>query len=388
MTITTLKDILGRKFRGASIDDVQGISNYSLFGEAATNLLSAIDPYETVRHSEVNLFQDVNDYAAPATLKGKKILDIRRQVRRRDDFFQTFTEDFDRDKEEETFSVEFDEGTKFLRIEKDVSNAIGVSDLEDDNYTAGSGVSNITEDTILYAENDGKSIRFDVSSGTSLIEWNGDSTINLSTHTNKSSFFLWVYFPDSSLVTSLTLRIGSSSANYYQITGVIHRGTIRTGWNLYRFNWDGVADSGTTDEAAIDYMRLAFVTTSADTDIRIGRLSSKLPAPYEIVFYSNAIFTDTTGVTFRTQPTVDSDIMYLEKEAENLFVYECSVLIAEDLQRSEEALKFYTHLHGDNQKEGLYAQYKRDKPSETQRPQSRWYRPLNRRFDQWKNTRL
>lgn len=376
MTLTQLKNVLERKFRGASLDDVEGISDYSIFEEAGSNLLSHLDPYETVRHSEVNLFNDVYDYAAPSDLKGKKILDIRPQARRssEEDFRQTFTEDFDRDKEieNEWFSVEFDEGTKFIRVNKSVSNSIGVSDLESGNYTAGSGVSNISEDTILYHDSS-KSIRFDVTSGTSLLEWNGDTTIDLSDHTQKSSFFLWVYYPDASIVTSLTLRIGSSSANYYSITGQIHFGSVRTGWNLYRFDWNGVADSGTTDETIIDYMRLAFVTTANDTDIRIGKLSSKLPTPHEIVYYSNCIFRPASGSTWLTIPTADTDVINLEIEAQNIFMNECCVLIAEGLTHEAEAQKYYTALHGDEQKTGLYTEYKKDKPSEVIRPSSKYY---------------
>jgi len=382
VSITILKNSLGRKFRGASLDDVQGISNWTVFGEAANNLLSAIDPYETVRHSGLNLFQDVNDYTPPADLKSKKVIDIRKQVRRQDDFRQTFTEDFDRDKEEETFSIEFDEGAKLLRVERDVSNSTDVTDLESGNWS-GSGATSITEDTILYADNSaGKSIRFDVTTGFPYLEWNG-TAIDLSDHTNKSSFFMWVYYPDATAVSGVTLRVGLSAAAYYQMAGQIHKGSKRTGWNLYRFDWNGATETGSVDEENIDYVQVKFTVLVADTDLRIGRLSSKLPSPYEVVYYSNCLFTDSTGTTFKTIPTSDDDLLLLEKEAENIFFYECCSIIAEDLQRDPDASKFKKKLSGDPEKPndggGLYGQYKTDKPTEKIRPQSRYYRtPIKR----------
>lgn len=393
LNITQAKAILGRKFRGASIDDVQGISDYTLFEEAAANLISRIDPYETVRTSELNLFNKIYDYASPSDLKGKKVLDLRPQVNRQpsDDIRQTFSEEFDRDKsfENNWLSVEFDEAAKFLRINKSVSNSVTITDLEDDNYTAGTGVSNIVEDTVLQA-GDGKSIRFNISSGTSLIEWNGDTTVDLSEHTNRSSLFLWVYWPDSSLITSITLRFGSSSSAYYEATGTIHRGSIRTGWNLYRFDWNGATESGSTDEDNVDYIRLAIVATSADTDIRIGRLSSKLPSPHEILYYSNALFRPSSGSTWLTKPTAETDIVNLETEAQNLFLGECEVLIAEDLQRDEEAKKFRIKLGIDDlgvlTGGGLYGDYLRDKPSEAQKPLTKWYSLGRRRSSNWKQT--
>ena len=383
INVTQLNNIIGRKFRGVNIDDVQGISDYSVFEEAGNNLVARIDPFETVRKSELNLFNQIYDYSAPSDLKGKKILDIRPQGARNGvDFRQTLTEDFDRDKEfqNEWFSVEFDEATKFLRINKDVSNSIGITDTESSKYTAGTGVSNVTEDTILKL-NGTKSIRFDASSGQNLLSFAGNA-IDLTAHELKASLFIDVYYPDSSLITSLKVRIGSSSANYYEITGTIHFGSIRNGVNTYRFDWNGATETGTVDIAHIDYVRYELTTTSADTDIRIGKLSSKLPTPYEVVYYSNALFRPLSGSTWLSKPTTDTDLLNLETDAQNLFIYEVCVIIADDMQYETEAQKFRTHLGidglGQMTGQGLYGLYKKDKPSEAIRPSTKYYTPFRR----------
>ena len=98
-TLTIIKASLARKFKGASLDDVQGLSDWSLFSEAASNILSVIDPYETVRLHRFNLFTGVTEYSPPADLKGKKLIDPAPQDGEQgEDFTQTYTKEFRRDR--------------------------------------------------------------------------------------------------------------------------------------------------------------------------------------------------------------------------------------------------------------------------------------------------
>lgn len=374
LTINQIKNRLGRKFSGASIDDIQGVSDYTLFVEAANNLLSKIDPAETVRKNRLNLFKEIYDYTAPSDLKRRKVIDIRPQTGRNtsDNFRQAYIEDIDRDKNDKTFSVEYDEGTKFMRIvDRTLTGAIQVTDSDSDNWTAGTGVSNITEDTVNYSEG-GKSIRFDVSSGQNLLTWAG-TAVDLSDHTNKSTFFMWIYLPDSSIISSIKLRVGSDASNYYEITGSLQRGSVKDGWNLYKFEWDGVSDAGTTDEENVDYVRLEITTTSADTDLYIGVVTSKFPYPHEIVYYSEALFKSSAG-TYLSIPTANTDVLQLDSDAENLFFYECCELAASDLGDTESMIKFDLLLNGDGNESGLYSEYNTDQPSEAIRPQTQYYK--------------
>jgi len=368
MNITTTKDSLTRKLRGASIDSVQGISDYSLFKEAAVNLLIELNPAETIRHATLNVFDGIYDYTPEADVKS--LADIRPQTYGRssyDNAQHLYMGAFDRNKGNELneFSLEYRDGSKLLRYARDVGNSIVVDENTDDNWTAGTGVSNIAEDTIIYAENS-RSLRFDISSGSNLLTWAGTSTKDLSKHTKRSSFFRWIYLPDASIITSIKVRVGSSSANYYEITGQIHFGTIRNGWNLYRFDWDGVTDSGTTDETVIDYVRLEIVATSADTDIRIGKMFSKIPTPREYVYYSNYLFRSATG-TFKETPSTDTDIINLDIDSENLYVYECARIAARELQNAELKDEYTSWLYGDAKTVGQYARYKASKPSEVKK---------------------
>lgn len=362
MNITAVKDALPRKLHGASLDAVQGISDYSLFKEAAVNIISKINPRETIRRATVNIYDDIYDYAPETDLKS--IADIRPQNYNRsvyDNASHLYLGEFDRRKTEQDndFSLEWMDGNKLLRYARDVGNSIVVTETIDDRWTAGTGVSNIAEDNDIFSES-GLSLRFDVSSGSNLLTWAGTSASHqkdLDAHKLRSSLFMWVYYPDSSLITSLTLRIGSSSSDYYEINGSIHFGSIRTGWNLYRFDWNGVTETGSVTETAIDYVRLALVTTDADTDIRIGKLYSKLPQPREYIYYSNYLFRSSTG-TFKEAPTTDTDIVNLDIDGENIFLTECARIAARELNNGELKKQYTEELIG------LFEQYTSGKPSE------------------------
>lgn len=381
MDITELQTRLGRKFRGASLDDMQGITNYSVYKEAASNLLSKIDPYETVRHTRFSVFQDILDYAAPDDLKGKKIIDLRPQDNRAgEDYYQTFTKEFDRDREIYKTSVEYIDGNKVIRLKAPGKGSTRVDQTESTTEWTLDGVaSGITVDKVIRLDNS-DSFRFDAASGTTYIEAGvaaAMTQLDLSAHEDISSFFRKVYIPSgASTITSLTLRIGSASGAYWEITGEIQFGSWKNGVNIVRFDWEDATETGTPDSENIDYERLTFVTTAAIADVRVGPLYSKLAHPYEIPYYSSYLFTDSTGATWKEAPTAVEDLVVLEKEAENIFFYECCVIVAEDLSMDEDAVKFRKKLGidemGDMTGGGLYGDYKGDKPGEALRPQNRY----------------
>lgn len=382
MNIETLLAQLARKFRGASLDDIQGLSDWSLFGEAATNLLSEVDPYETVRLYRFNQFGGVYDYEAPEDLKSKKVIDPRPQDGRHGrDVEQTYTKDFDRDKEwdDDKVSVEYQDGLKILRLSEQGRGSASVDTVGlITGWSAAGGATALAVDGIQRLDNS-DSLGFNLGALGGYVENSSLSLINLGDHEDVASEFRLIYLPEISQLTSVTLRLGSSSADYWTLPGVPHLGEYRIGVNLVRFDWYNAASTGTPDSEVIEYERLTFVTTNTLNGVRIGPLWSRLPAPWETPYYSNCLFRSEAGAWLET-PEDNTDIIQLEKEALNLFFYEVCRLIAEDLSLDEEAAKFYTKLYGNPPKStGLYGQYKEDKPTEKLRPHTKYIQLRNRR---------
>lgn len=386
MNIGQIKAQLGRKFRGSSIDDIQGISDYSLFTEAGKNVMSEIDPYETVRLHRFNLFTGVTEYAPPTDLKGKKIIDPAPQDGRAgEDYTQTFTKEFARDEREYKISVEYEDGAKVMKVRGPGKGKGLIFDNTEAlaGWTAAGGASGLEIDSDIRLDGS-DSLRFDLGATGGYVENAANSEVDASVFEDSGSFFRKVYIPSgASLITSITLFIGSSSGNYWTIVGTPHFGSWRNGVNLIRFDWASAgADTGTPDSDAIDYERLTFVTTAAIADVRVGPLSVRAPHPYETPYYSNNIFIESG--TFLATPedaTGDKDAVniILEEEAVNIFFYECCRIAAEDLSLDDEAEKFEKKLYGvPGKSTGLYAQYKEDKPTEKLRPQQK-YIDLSRR---------
>jgi hypothetical protein len=383
MDIETLNNNLSRKFRGASLDDVQGITNFSIYGEAASNLTSRLDPQETMRLYRFDVFQDIRDYGAPDDLKGKKVVDPAPQDQRNgEEFSQTFLKEFRRDEEFGKVNVGFLDGEKILRVATSGKGSSTIGQTADAADWAGSGgASTPIVDEVVRMDNS-DTIRFNLGAAGGTVTGNFDDEVDVSEHEDIGSFFLKIYFPSTPSITSITLRVGSSATAYWSMTGVAHTGSFKKGVNIVRFDWSGATEVLVPSSAAVDYEQLIFVTTAALTGVRIAPLTSKLPWPFETPYYSNCIFTDVDGNTWKDIPTVTTDLIVLEKEAQNIFFYECCMLIAEDLTLDDEATKFKFKLYGDPQKAndngGLYAQYEKDKPAESLQPHSYYMKFRNR----------
>lgn len=386
MTIGEFNNRLARKFRGASLDDIQGISDFSIYSEAAGNVLSKLDPYETVRLHRFTVFDGIEEYSPPSDLKGKKIIDPAPQDGGLgEEYNQVYTKPFRRDGAFYQISVQSVDGSKVLKLRGPGKGSSRVDDTTSiTNWSAAGGATNLELEQVITLDNS-YTLRVDLGATGGYIENSSVTSIDLSSHEDIGSFFRKVYFPTlatASVITSITLRIGSSSADYWEITGECHFGSFKAGTNIVRFDWADATETGTPDATAIDYERLTFVTTAAVADTRIGPLASKIPFPYETPYYSNCLFRTSAGL-WLDEPTSTSDELVLERESENIFFYESCALVAEDLSLDEEAIKFRKKLGidelGNLTNGGLYGEYNTDKPAEALRPQGNYITFRNRR---------
>jgi hypothetical protein len=93
---------------------------------------------------------------------------------------------------------------------------------------------------------------------------------------------------------------------------------------------------------------------------------------FDIKYYSKYLFQTTSG-TYINQPTTDTDLVVLDNDALNIFIYECLDEMAHQVEGEdsrfdmEQARK---KLHGDNNSSdyagrvGLYAMYRSNYPTQ------------------------
>lgn len=381
-TISQLQDDIQRKIHGTNLSGINSILD--IIGEAGGNVIADVDPLETIRSAQITngLYDDVYDYAAPADLKGNKILDIRKQINRNpaDSFSQRLSQEFDSRKLENTFQVKHVNGTKSLRISKDVKgSAVSLHNMDsltsNGTWAATGDGTNATQDTVNYIQG-GASINFDVNASGSAgaISNTTMNSIDLSAHDEKSSIFVRVYIPDTSIVTNFILRWGNDlTTNYWTRTVTTNHegGSFETGWNILRFDWNGATEQGTVAPATIDSIRFTVTYDgTADTDFRVDAIVSALEEIFYVDYYSKFLFKSSAG-TYLEIPTDTTDTINLDTDSYQILLYECCYLISQEIQDENTGvdLTFF-----EKEKEKYRKIYQRNNPSQSIRPQDFWYR--------------
>jgi hypothetical protein len=345
-TVANLKSELTGVLHGTSLSRVQGLD--VLIDRAARKLVNEVDILETQRIVSISngLFQDIYDYPAPADVKGDRVIDIRPQINRTQSgkFFQTYQEQFDLNKEEVfnkgSFTIQYRDGVKSLRISKEVLNAIKINQAQNitDNGTwaVGDDATNLSVDNINYVSGSG-SLRFDTTGAgtTAYLENSTMTAVDLSRDLNQGSLFCWVYIPDPTIVTNWILRWGNDTSNYWSntVTTAFDSTAFQTGWNLLKFDWNGATTTGSPVSTSVDYLRITLTYDGTiDNDFRINAFVSNLSKIYDILYYSKYLFRDATTNAFQERVTADTNIINLDTDAYNLLFNLVAYFCAQQIQ--------------------------------------------------------
>lgn len=185
--------------------------------------------------------------------------------------------------------------------------------------TATSDALNVTADTNEFKTGTG-SINFDVdvsqSGNNRATIYNSTlNSLNLSSFIDLGAFVFWVYVPDVTYFTGVTLYWGSDSSNYWSAsaTSDVNGAAWVNGWNRVAIQWNAATMTSSPDETAIDYIRVDFnysASQADDTDFRIDDLTIVRPEPLTFSYTSWHVGTDSTGATNRTAFSATTDIPF------------------------------------------------------------------------------
>lgn len=384
-TIADVKTRMESKAHGTSLNKLADV--YGLIYEAAGNLLLRVNPQETKRTAQITnaLYDQVYEYIAPTDLKSDAIIDVFPQVNRNasDNFSQNYAEDFDLYKSNNTLTTQFNSGVKTPRISKSLTSGVLLNGCDsltaNGTWSAGGNATNLAVDTLNRVTGSG-SLKFDISASgtTAYLENSTQTAVDWSSLVNAGAIFVWAYIPSITIITSVTLRWGSSSANYnsVSVTATQDNTAFVVGWNLLRFDWAGSTATGTLVSTAINYSRVTFnYSGTATTSCRIDSIIGKLGSIYNASYYSKYLF-KTTGGTWIEKPTLDTDIVNLDVESYNLLNYEVDFLMAQELQGSDATFDTdFWQTKGDR----VYADYMAQNKSEKMKKQVQYYRGYVRR---------
>lgn len=394
MDITTLLNDLASVIHGTTNDKVPNI--YGHINRAARAVLLDVDPKETQRTVQLasQVFNNVFDYAIPTDVKGDRIIDLKLTAGRipREVFVQDYAVTFDSQKNlgmSNAIYTQWNTGVKTMCIEAPfLTSPTQLTDTSSTtNWAATTGASTITLDTTNYVSGGGALV-FNLLAGSSsgYIENSLLTAVDLSSQVNISSLFMWVYLPSGSAITSVDLRWGSSSSDYYNYTATTtQQGTsFQNGWNLVAFPWVSSTKTGTPIDTSYTYNRVTINYNSIlQTGVKVCNIVSTIGSIFELQYYSKYLFRDPVTNAFQesiSDSTDNTKLINLDTESYNLLFNKTAFYIAQSLQGDDAS---YDATFWDSEYQSALKRYRAQNLSEAMKKGESYYTMPKKSFGRY-----
>lgn len=144
------------------------------------------------------------------------------------------------------------------------------------------------------------SVKFDYSGTTGTLTNSTFHSVNLSMYKNRSNLYFDVFIPDIDNLTSISLKWGSSSGNYYTVTTTTNYlgEAFIVGWNRVKFAWNGATQVGTPIDTTIGYLQvpIAYSINPSATNFRIQNFFISENVPVTLSYYTINMVQTALGV--------------------------------------------------------------------------------------------
>ena len=357
----------------SNADVGNSIVTRNAINRAARKVLSDIDLRSTIRKTPLttNVLDDNYVYAAPSDVKDEALIDlmpqINRPVSRR---WRLVSADyFDRRKTVDTNLVAFleDEYVRRLLISADVDDtAYVVSNF--DALDAGGGTwavigdaASIAVDTENKVEG-GASLRFDLTGAgtTAGIENSTLTAFDITDYLNSGVVTVWCYITSTTNLTNLIIKIGSSSSDYYTqtVTTQFDGTAFVAGWNLLKFSFASMTQTGTVVPTACDYVSFYMTKTSGKSDdgYRVDYMVLHTGEITDAYYYTKYPW-QTNAAVYLENSTADTDYINADTDEFDLYVEAVKIEVYRDI-RDYDQMKL-----AQNEYNRLKTQYKLKHPS-------------------------
>lgn len=394
LTVAQFKTKVAPKLHGTTLNKVSGF--YDKMLEAAGNLTSYTRPYTMIREYVIEnaIYDHVYNYACADDLEADSIIDIRPvgERRKRDSLQGEFSQQFDIKKKENTYEVEYINGVKTLRLSKCLKPRTILAAL--DSLTIGATVTgsgdvlNLGIDYLDHISGDA-AVSFDLSgaTGQGIITVQLPQGIDISTLVNQGAIFEWLKFPTAADISNVKVRVGSDPSNFYQgISTAAQQGVfVDDAWQLLIQLLKNSTKTGTPDFTKVAWIQveLNYTMGTTQTGVHLDNITAALGEAWEVVYYSNCMFTDSTGTIWKDTPTSDNDLIQLEgTRSVTAFLYAFMLTLQQELKGENMAADyafFQTALYGRFGLRGvlltpgLYAQLAGDYPDQSIVRQTDYY---------------
>lgn len=308
--------------------------------------------YATKNRSVIDIFPSVYEYPAPSDFhdlitvydRGTPIKFVKKTP---SEFWLRLNQ------EDRMLGVDTVYGTRFLLVKHQGAGSSAVLHTCDSLTsngtwaadTSGSDATNLTIDSVTKKEG-AASLNFDFSVSQSGNDFAAISNstltaVNLSSMEDLGTLFMWVFMPSITNISSVLVRWGSDSSNYWEKSVTTqHTGqSFVVGWNRLGFAWSSATETSSPSASAIDflYVRIVYSASQANaTDFRIDDIRMELPQSMEFSYYSTSFVRDSDNTlqdVFDTSATPDGDDATILDDADDDFLYHYA--LAESLEIKE-----------------------------------------------------
>lgn len=318
--------------------------------EGRREVISKVQPRELKRIAFIEnaLYDQIDRYAVPSDMQYENVNDIRMLASRRNldslehPLEMVYEKRFDQKRQNaaNVFSINYADGVKYMKINHPRGlrqcQHLVIQDFESLNengtFNVGGNIGNLTLDRLDHIA--GKaSLRFDIDATgtTGFIENFTMKAVDISEFMQLGAIFTWLDITKINVLTSVTLRFGSSLTDYYEFAvNQPHDGNeFLPTWNLLRFPLEGLTQVGFPNIKQITYFRLELTTTGTTPVIgcHVDNIVARKGVVYQTNYNSAFMFADETNQAWKQFATKNTDLIIAEEDTYQLLLLETTKVV-------------------------------------------------------------
>ena len=336
-TVALLKGSVSGQLQGLNLNNVKNLNE--ALQRSARQTVSLLDIPEATVKQTLTIYDGVTDYPAPVTMFGTSFVDIRPQGTTRyiGDTVQKMPGDqFDREKSwigsETDITCEYDNGIGVVRV----VTPYPTPRIELDPMTAttgwvasGSASGLTTDSTVIWQVP--SSLRFTLTGASTGVLAKTIPQVDLTTYLGVGVAFLAFRTASAANLTSITLKIGSDSANYYSVT--VTSGFVKVftdnEWMLTAgFDLSTATKVGNPVITKMAYVEIDVLTAGTIANMWVGDLWIALPYPAQLLFKTSSVFIPLGKSIPQSTITADTDSITFTDEAYAIYEVMCAKEVA------------------------------------------------------------
>lgn len=382
-SLGSMKESVNTRIRDKSGGTVTDSDLTEFFRTAASELQVRTEYPGTKLSTNLELFGSIQEYPIPDTFK--TYIDLRTPIRTEGqqefDFVTSkeFTALISPNPSRKLLAINNDLENDYLRINIATTAITGIDVVGEGgaNWEAvtGTGADDIVERKDNRFE-DRSAYIFSIDPAIDPNEATLEATIpavDLSNNEYVGSAFVNFYAQNLTGIESLTLRLGSDSSNYIEMTADrrFHLEEFGVGKNVVRFKFVDAVENGTPDLEEVEYASLT-VNYSAELNTKTGGFAFNLlrsgnPTIAQFDYYSDAFAKGATG-EYKNNFTADTDISLFTDFEDQMLIHHASA-------NAFKIMREYADAQIEEAKyEELFRRITNKKPSEATRQSASYYK--------------